>query len=103
MDEGKVIDENKVRYMRLNYIFYVYLACLAVPFLGVDLNGGLSALWILVFAVSHLAYLYLLGVLILRAKRSFWKWVGLTFISGPLGTIISYLFLKPVAIEQGWS
>jgi hypothetical protein len=97
------MDKYKTAYKRLNYVFYVYVACLGMAFLGLDLTGGQSALWVGVFIISHLVYLYFLGVLVQGAKRSFMKWVGLTFITGPFGLIASYFFLKPVAIEQGWN
>jgi hypothetical protein len=100
---GIEMDKVAIAYKRLGYVFYVYVASLTVPFLGVELTGGQSVLWGGVFLVSHVAYLYLLGAVVLGAKRSLVRWVGLTFITGPLGTVVSYFFLKPVAIEQGWN
>lgn len=97
------MEKLKKTYKMLNYVFYVYLACLGLVFTGVDLSEGQSALWVGVFVISKFAYLYLLGVLINGAKKNLIKWVGLTFISGPFGTVLSFLFLKPVAIEQGWN
>lgn len=96
------MDKYKKAYKILNYVFYVNLACFGIALTGIEMTGGQSAVWTLVLIVTHLAYLYYLGVLIVGAKKSFIKWVGLTFIAGPLGTVVSYLFLKPVAIEQDW-
>ena len=97
------MDKMQKSYKMLSYVFYLYSACLGFVFTGIDLSGGQAALWGGLLIFSHFAYLYFLGVLILGAKKNFVKWVGLTFIAGPIGTVISYLLMKPVAIQQGWN
>jgi hypothetical protein len=96
------MDKIQRNFRAFTFVFYAYVICLAIPFLDINLSGGQSGLWLLVFAASHLAYLFLLGSLISASKRSAIKWVILSIATGPIGILASFLLIKPIAIEQGW-
>ena len=96
------MDKYKTAYKRLQIIFWVYAACLVVPFFGTDFSGKISSIWLGTFIASHLAYIYYLGVLINGTDRSLGKWVGGAFLFGPFGVIFSFFLFKPIAIMKGW-
>lgn len=97
------MEKYKKAYKALNYVFFIYMACLVIPFLKIELSGSEATLWLSLLLVSQLAYLYFLGVLILGTNRNYVKWVGLTAVGFPFSIAVSYILLKPVAIEQGWN
>lgn len=96
------MDKYKTAYRKLQIIFWVYVACLVVPFLGYDLSGTMAALWLVILVVSHLTYVYFLGVLINGTDRSFGNWVGGAILFGPVGLILTFFLFKPIAIMKGW-
>lgn len=96
------MDKYKTAYRKLRIIFWVYVACWVVPFLGYDLSGAMAALWLGILVVSHFTYVYFLGVLINGTDRSFGNWVGGAILFGPVGLIFTFFLFKPIAIMKGW-
>lgn len=96
-------DKYKTAYKRLKIVFWIYIACLILPITRWDLNGGQAAAYIGIFILAHFGYIYLMGVLIAGTNKSLGTWLVATFFTGPLGVIVSFVKLMPVAIEQDWN
>jgi hypothetical protein len=72
----------------------VLLVASALAVDDTDSIGGVLASLFVVLNVASWSFLISLGVLASRTGRSWILWAGLTFITGPLGTILSYFAMS---------
>jgi hypothetical protein len=72
----------------------VLLVASALAVDDADSIGGVLTSLFVVLNVASWSFLISLGVLASRTGRSWILWAGLTFITGPLGTILSYFAMS---------
>lgn len=73
---------------------------IAVAFL--NLPGEIIAGTGLIASISGLMFYYYLARITILLKKSPIIWVGLAFLTPPVGPIIAYLKIQSLSIEKGW-
>jgi hypothetical protein len=103
--EKKIL--NSARFKRLTYSFYTYWACFALLILlwnsPEEYSDRFAPLTLLFWAAISLTYLITLSSLVAESRKSVFLWI-LGVIAFPFfGHLISYINIKTVAIQNGWT
>ena len=104
MDEGK----RYFKFLRFAFIlswiggFLLFFLPTIGNTLGEDLLAKILGVVVIALVVSGLMFYYYLSCCVAVLRKSTIVWVGLSFITAPIGPIVAYWKMRGIAIEKGW-
>jgi len=95
----------KRTYKYFTYAFYIHISLFILALaVGKSQTSDLIILtWFALWIISGLAYIMFLGTLVSGANKSSILWVGGTIVFNYIGFFVSFVRMKPIAIEEGWT
>ena len=104
------MERGKLYFTRLRFWFIlswvgIFLLFALTSLVGVLDENTLNIAMVTVFlllVISGFMFYYYLGNCVAYLNKSTIVWVGLSFMSAPIGPIIAYYKLKAIAIERRW-
>lgn len=98
------MNDSKSTYLKLKFIFWFHIASLVLPAFAFDEEptGIKLTAWVLVVMASLFYYLICLGKLVRVVDKKASLWTIATFITGPIGMVITLIRMRKIAKQKNW-